>query len=101
VIFVAGTLTMDPTCLETFQRDVLAVVGKVRSETGCEHYSLLVEDAASGSVNVLEQWTDDAALAAHLKQPWIVDFFARYVGHMRASTVRVFDIAGSRPLPGG
>jgi quinol monooxygenase YgiN len=100
MIFVAGTLTVDPAVVTSFQRDVAAMVGKVRAENGCRHYSLLVEDAAAGVINVLEQWDDDAALIVHLKQPWIVEFFNRYVGHLRASTVRVFDIAGERPLPG-
>jgi hypothetical protein len=32
--------------------------------------------------------------------PWVSGFFAKYVGHMQASTVQVFDIAGApRPLP--
>jgi quinol monooxygenase YgiN len=99
MIFVAGTMTLDPTDIPNFRRDVLAMIDQVRAEEGCHHYSLLVEDAESGLVNVLEQWTDDAALIAHLKQPWIVQFFGRHVGHLRASTVQVFDIAGVRPLP--
>jgi quinol monooxygenase YgiN len=100
VIFVAGTLTLDPAVVDDFRRDVAAMAGKVRAEDGCHHYSLLVEDAPAGVINVLEQWDDDAALNVHLRQPWIVEFFTRYVGHLRASTVRVFDIAGDRPLPG-
>jgi quinol monooxygenase YgiN len=99
VIFVAGTMTLDPADIPSFQSDVAAMIGKVRAEDGCHHYSLLVEDAAAGLVNVLEQWTDDAALGTHLQQRWIREFFGRHVGHLRASTVRVFDIAGSRPLP--
>jgi quinol monooxygenase YgiN len=100
MIFVAGTMTLDAGDIASFQRDVRAMIDRVRAENGCGHYSLLVEDAEAGIVNVLEQWTDDAALAVHLKQPWIVEFLARHGPHLRASTVRVFDIAGSRPLPG-
>ena len=99
MIFVAGTLSLDPTDIEAFQRDVSAIVPIVRAERGCHHYSLLVEDAATGLVNVLEQWTDDAALAVHLKQPWILEFLARHGPRLRASTVQVFDIAAIRPLP--
>jgi quinol monooxygenase YgiN len=99
MIFVAGTMTIDPADIASFERDVRAMIGKVRNEAGCQHYSLLVEDAAAGIVNVLEQWTNDGSLIAHLKQPWIVEFFSRHVGHLRASTVQVYDIAGVRPLP--
>jgi quinol monooxygenase YgiN len=99
MIFVAGTLTVNPAVVADFQRDVAAMVDKIRSEDGCHHYSLLVENAATGLINVLEQWEDDSALVVHLRQPWITAFFARYVEHLRASTVRVFDITGERPLP--
>lgn len=99
MILVAGTLTLDPVVVADFQRDVAAMADKVRAEDGCHHYSLLVEDAASGLINVLEQWDDDAALIVHFKQPWIVAFFARYSPGLKASTVRVLDIAGERPLP--
>jgi len=99
MIFVAGTMTLDPAQIANFQRDVAAMIDQVRAEAGCHHYSLLVEDAKSGLVNVLEQWTDDAALIVHLKQPWILEFLARNGPHLRASTVQVFDIAAARPLP--
>ncbi|HVO48828.1 MAG TPA: antibiotic biosynthesis monooxygenase family protein [Steroidobacteraceae bacterium] len=100
MIFVAGTLSIDPGVVRDFQNDVSAMLAKVRAERGCRHYSLLVEDAQSGLINVLEKWDNDAALVAHLGQPWIVEFFTRYIGHVRESTVKVFDIAGERPLPG-
>jgi quinol monooxygenase YgiN len=100
VIFVAGTMYLNTAVLEDFERDVAAMLGKVKGEKGCLHYSLLVEDASSGLVNVLEQWEDDEALVTHLAQPWIVTFFNRYSGHMRSHTLKIYDIAGSRPLPG-
>jgi quinol monooxygenase YgiN len=100
MIFVAGTMTFDPAHLPNFQRDVAAMIETVRAEAGCHHYSLLVEDADVGIVNVLEQWTDDAALLVHLKQPWIQEFFGRHGGHLKASTVQIFDISGVRHLPG-
>jgi len=99
MIFVAGTLTLEPGLVTEFQRDVATMVNRVRREHGCHHYSLLAEDASAGVINVLEQWQDDAALAAHLKQPWIVEFFNKYVGHLRAMNVKVYDIAGERSLP--
>ena len=100
MIFVAGTMDINPAVIPGFVRDVAAMVDRVRAEDGCLHYSLLVEDAGTGVVNVMEQWADDAALIVHLQQPWIADFAGKYMGEMRASTVRVFDIAGERPLPG-
>jgi quinol monooxygenase YgiN len=100
MIFVAGTISMNTAVLEDFERDVAAMLDQVKAEQGCHHYSLLVQDADSGLVNVLEQWADDDALKIHLAQPWVVAFFNRYGGHMRAHTLKVYDIAGERPLPG-
>jgi quinol monooxygenase YgiN len=100
MIFVQGTMNMEPSCIVDFERDVAAMVGKVKGEDGCLFYSLLVEDPATGLVNVVEQWRDDAALHIHFTMPWIGEFFAKYGPKMQASTVQIFDIAGEpRPLP--
>ena len=99
MIFVAGTLTVKPALLADFQADVAAMIGRVRREQGCHHYSLLAENSATGLVNVLEMWDDDAALVTHLRQPWIVTFFNKYVNHLLAMSVKVYDISGVRDLP--
>lgn len=59
MIFVAGTLTIDPSAVDAFLADVAAMRPKVLEEAGCYHYSLLAEDRAGGVINVLEQWEDD------------------------------------------
>jgi quinol monooxygenase YgiN len=100
MIFVAGTMTLNPSVLGDFQRDLAAMLAQVKGEQGCRHYSLLVEDASSGVVNVHEVWDDDAALTTHLAQPWIATFYNRYSGHMRSHTLKIYDVAGTRSLPG-
>jgi quinol monooxygenase YgiN len=100
MIFVQGTMDMDPACIAEFEADVAAMVDKVRTEDGCEHYALLVENTATGRVQVTERWRDDAALGVHFTQPWIAEFFGKYSGKMLASTVQIWDISGApRPLP--
>ena len=100
MIFVQGTMNLEPGCIAEFERDVAAMIDRVKAEDGCGFYSLLVEDAASGLVNVVEIWRDDAALAAHFTMPWIAEFFGKYAPKMQASTVQIYDIAGDpRPLP--
>jgi quinol monooxygenase YgiN len=101
MIFVQGTMNMEPACIPEFKADVAAMVDKVRAEDGCLFYSLLVEEEAAGLVNVVEQWADDTALGVHFTMPWIAEFFAKYAPKMQASTVQIFDIADApRPLPG-
>lgn len=101
MIFVQGTMNMDPDCLDEFRADVAAMIDRVKSEDGCHFYSLVVEDEATGLVNVVEQWRDDAALMVHFTMPWIGAFFAKFSPKMLASTVQIWDVAGEpRPLPG-
>ena len=100
MIFVAGTMNMNPAIMADFACDVLAMRPKVLGEPGCHHYSLLAEDAATGLVNVMEVWENDDALKVHFKTPWIIEFFGKYGRQMLASTVQVYDISGApRPLP--
>jgi quinol monooxygenase YgiN len=42
MIFVAGTMTMNPEIIDDFKAEVAAMVDKVRAEDGCMHYSFLV-----------------------------------------------------------
>jgi quinol monooxygenase YgiN len=100
MIFVQGTMNMEPACIPGFVADVAVMRGKVLAEDGCHFYSLLVEDAATGLVNVIEQWRDEDALLVHFTMPWIGEFMAKYGAKMLASTVQIFDIDGNpRPLP--
>ena len=100
MIFVQGTMNMEPSCIADFATDVAVMRQKVLTEDGCLFYSLLVEDAATGLVNVIEQWRDEDALLVHFTMPWIGEFMEKYGHQMLASTVQVFDIAGdARPLP--
>ncbi|MEY2928066.1 MAG: hypothetical protein RL367_2543 [Pseudomonadota bacterium] len=99
MIIVHGTMNMKPETIGEFARDVTAMLEKVRAEDGCGHYSLLVEDPATGLVNVIERWRDEDALKAHLKMPWVAGFFAKHGGNMTASTLQIWDVANPRPLP--
>ncbi len=100
MIFVQGTMNIEPGCVAEFERDVAAMIDRVKAEDGCSFYSLLVEDAATGLINVIEIWRDDAALAVHFTTPWIAEFFAKYSPKIQASTVQIYDVAGApRPLP--
>lgn len=99
MIIVGGQMTLPRENIAEFERMVAQMRPKVLAEDGCHHYSLLVEDAGAGLVNVYEIWEDDAALAKHFTQPWIGAFFARFGGLMSASTVVIHDVAGTRPLP--
>ncbi len=65
---------MNPSIIDEFETRVAEMQEQVRAENGCLHYSLLVEDKATGKVNVMEIWEDDDALGVHFTQPWIGAF---------------------------
>ncbi len=99
MIALVGTMTFDPAEIAPFAQAVRDMVGRVRAEDGCVHYSLLVEDEAAGLVNVSEIWRDDAALQAHLAQPWTASFFARFGGRTKDVSLLIYDVAATRPFP--
>lgn len=99
MIFVSGTINIDPAHALEFASDITALFPTVRAEAGCLQYALHLEDAATGRFNVIERWADDAALVVHLKQPWIVDFYGKYIAHVQAMDMHVYDVAGVRDLP--
>jgi len=99
MIIVAGTISVEPAQASAFEQAVKTMIEGVRTEDGCLHYSLLLEDRAAGLVNVLEMWRDEAALRVHLKLPVIVNFFNRFSPHIRGMTVQVYDALNARPVP--
>lgn len=99
MIFVAGTMNLKPETVDSFLADLKAMRTKVLEEDGCLHYSLLLEDAETGLVNVLEQWESYESLAVHLTQPWIGEFYAKHSGNVTASNATVYDIAGTLEFP--
>ena len=98
MIFVAGYLTLNPAQIDAFEKAVKAMVDDVRREDGCIHYSLLVEDRATGLINVLEMWRDEQALRVHLALPAIVDFANRFLPHISGGTAQLYDALNPRPL---
>jgi quinol monooxygenase YgiN len=71
-----------PEFLELFH----ALAPQVRAEAGCLEYGPAVDAAVSlagvpapraDAVTILEKWTGEAALAAHLAAPHMQAFFAR------------------------
>lgn len=65
MIFVQGTMNMEPSCIADFVADVAAMHNNILAEDGCGFYSLLVEDAASGLFAVNDRCTHQAALISN------------------------------------
>lgn len=100
MLLVLGRLTLPADTIGDFDRDLKAMLPRVLAEDGCRYYSLVPEDRAAGTVAVAEMWRDEAALIAHLQQPWILEFMASYGEKILESSVKVYDAANERDLPG-
>ncbi len=100
MIAVIGRLTMNPDIMDTYESDLAVMIPKVLTEDGCHYYALHVEDKVKGTVAVTEMWRNEAALLAHFGQPWIVEFMEKYGSAVLGSTLKVYDLADERDLPG-
>ncbi|SFR89670.1 Quinol monooxygenase YgiN [Microbacterium sp. cf046] len=62
-VAVSARLFPDPAHLDAAVASVLAAVGGVRAEEGCEQYDPHLAD--DGSLLIVERWSSREALAAH------------------------------------
>ncbi len=65
MLIVEGTLTVDPSTVETAIPLVTAVVQATRAEPGCVDYVFSEEIGSPGTIRVFERWTDRDALERH------------------------------------
>ncbi|MFC4764312.1 putative quinol monooxygenase [Dyella koreensis] len=96
MIIVAGYLTVDPGQLKTFEKAIADVVDIVRKEDGCHHYSVLAEDRDRGLINITEVWRDQAAVDAHMAQPWIKSLFVRVMPLITSTDAPIYEVVGVR-----
>lgn len=60
---------------QDLQEALMAVVPATRDEAGCLLYDLVSAD--SGELVMIETWADQAAIEAHLAQPYIAELLPR------------------------
>ena len=74
---IIGTVTARPETREELASLLMALVAPTRAEAGCINYDLHV-DAADPCVFIFyENWTDRAALDAHLAMPHLQPLFSQ------------------------
>lgn len=74
---IIGTVTARPETREELASLLMALVAPTRAEAGCINYDFHV-DAADPCVFVFyENWTDRAALDAHLAMPHLQPLFSQ------------------------
>jgi quinol monooxygenase YgiN len=94
-IIVAGRVFVPPGDVDTFVAEARSTYPVAAANPGNVLISFSVEDAATGAVTVLEQWTSQEALERHLATPEVRAMFAKWGPHMR-NEVRKFDARNER-----
>lgn len=72
-LHVVAHLIAKPDTIEQTREVLLGLVGPTRAESGCIRYELHQNTADPTDLTFIEEWTDDAALDAHLQTAHIAD----------------------------
>ncbi len=94
-ILIAGRVFVPAEDVETFIAEARATYPIAAANPGNVLISFCVEDAATGTVTVLEQWASQEALDRHLATPEVTGLFAKWSPYMR-NEVRKFDARNER-----
>jgi len=104
MIHVVAELSIAPGSREAFLDAFRRLEPLVRAEEGCLEYggTLEVQTALSAQAPprpdvllVIEKWTNESALAAHLAAPHMAEFAAQTSGQMTGRVLRVSrDVSG-------
>lgn len=97
MIHVIAEIEVRDGAREAFLEEFRRIVPAVREEEGCLEYGPTTEIETEVSqplrpnvVTVIEKWSDESALQAHLKAPHM-DEYRRRAGHMVANVaIRVY-----------
>ncbi len=109
MIHVIAELTIAPHARDAFVEHFRWLEPLVRNESGCVEYRGALEidtgiDAQAAPrpqvLLVIEKWSSEATLAAHLDAPHMHEFGARTTGMLTARTIRIArDVSGEFAAP--
>ncbi|GAA1594383.1 putative quinol monooxygenase [Actinoplanes couchii] len=76
-VAVYGVIRIRPDRDGDFRALITATVPQVRAETGYEQYEVHDVTGEPGAYAFYERWSSGLALAAHVRQPFMLDYFGR------------------------
>lgn len=66
---IIATIVAHPEHRETVLQALTAMLVPTRAEAGCRQYDLYVDQTDPNRMVMIERWTDDTALNAHVASP--------------------------------
>jgi quinol monooxygenase YgiN len=97
MLIVTGHMHVDPADLAEFTADLASLAMATRQRAGNVSYDAALDDAKAGRWLIVERWTDEAALIAHLEAEDTAAFIARWRGRMQGD-IRKYDAWNERSL---
>ncbi|MDR7302945.1 putative quinol monooxygenase [Haloactinomyces albus] len=95
MIIIAGRVQVSPADLDEFIADARATYPVAAANPGNILISFCVDDATTGTVTVLEEWSSQEALDRHLSAPEVIAIFTKWGPRMH-NQVRKFDALNER-----
>ena len=97
MLIVTGYINIDPADLEDFIADLKVLAVATRQRVGNIFYDAAVADRQAGKLLILERWSDQPALSAHLGALETEAFVSRWQARMRGD-IRKYDSVNERDL---
>lgn len=102
MLVVEGWVRASPADVEAVKAPLRIMVAATRAEPGCLQYALSEDLLEPGLLRIIEKWTDDAALTAHLQAPHVAAFSAAVAGLARlGAEVKAYTATELRTIVGG
>lgn len=98
MIIVGGKIAIDPQHMPALQPDIHALEAVTRTEAGCQFYAMAIDDAAAGSITVLEMWDSEAHLKTHLAQDNTKAFIAKWGDKFTEMGVKLYEVSEAREV---
>lgn len=93
-VVIVAAFNAKPESVDTVRAACIKAIETVHDEPGCELYSL---QQTGDTFVFIEQWTDGAALQAHIAAPAVNALLAAVDGHLTGEP----DIKVLKPIPAG
>ncbi len=98
MIVVGGSFAVDPAQRDAFVTERVPMIRRSRAEPGCEEYTFAPDPIDAGRVVLVERWTDQAALDAHLAALRSDPPTPAPTVSATSTTITLYDVSGERPL---
>lgn len=100
MIIVTGTVRFAAGTLQGLCGALGKNVEATRAEPGCLSYSYGIDVGDPDLLHVSEQWTDDAAIDAHMAAPHMAEMMAAIGGAIESVSVKAYEARYARTLLG-